>query len=885
MGVLLLLWLGLRGSGDLTAGDVSSPGGEPRSRAGLELQPERPEDVGARGGADAGSTPPLAEAPTEEEGVLEVEVLAGERPVPGANVRLYWRGARDPILDEVAWRLASTGTTDAQGRARLASRPGGYLVAVHAEGHAPLRRQVQRPYGEERTRVRLVLERGHSLTGRTVVAGTNEPLPLVELVLTAHADPPDIRIRPDAPPEERVYATSNERGDFRVEGLSSGVYLLEARAPGHARQVLRRVEIPAPAPLTVALQAAGVIEGFVVDAQERPVANAEVEVRGPTPQSVTTGEGGGFSVEVGSGSHLLSARHGAEAGAVDKSLFVRAGQTVRDVRIRLGPGAVLEGRVVARATGTAVAGASVSVIPSSHFVSVGPVGSTGDAGRTVTDPTGHFALKGLTAGGYNLVVDAPGYSRLTRRGVMVAAGERFPLELQLEGTGTVEGHVRDSAGAPLQGVRVGGGLRWAGGWGSAAAEALTDAQGYYRLGGLSLGRMNLTANWEGAALGATQIVDVKEEETARVDFTLERTGILEGVVRTERGSPPSEPVTVSVHPSAPSSSMVGQSARGSLDSTGRFRMALPPGSYRVMLLSDSRRLGGNPPVQSVEIEAGRTVQLELGWREESSEALRIKGLVLEPDGAPSPFARVMISAEVFLNGGGMSTFTDEEGRFVFSHEPRGQPKAGLLKVTARNGGRSGETRQAIKEGEQEVVVTLRPGASVRGRVVRADGQPVRGFTVGLQLPPQVFFPGSLTHEFPGERFELSDVPTEPVTLVVRTVDGATGKALLTPVVGTTAEVEVSVAPGISVRGRVVDAATNAPLAGAFVRLKEQEEYFFKTAVDGRFSLKDLSPGEGTLEIRAPLDGVGERQVKLVRGQTLDVGDVPVRQTPGNGAPR
>jgi hypothetical protein len=52
----------------------------------------------------------------EAEGVLEVEVLAGERPLPGASVRLYWRGPRDPNLGEVAWRLVGSGSTDAQGR-------------------------------------------------------------------------------------------------------------------------------------------------------------------------------------------------------------------------------------------------------------------------------------------------------------------------------------------------------------------------------------------------------------------------------------------------------------------------------------------------------------------------------------------------------------------------------------------------------------------------------------------------------------------------------------------------------------------------------------------------------------------------------------------------
>ena len=39
---------------------------------------------------------------------------------------------------------------------------------------------------------------------------------------------------------------------------------------------------------------------------------------------------------------------------------------------------------------------------------------TTDAGRAVTDPSGYVALKGLSAGGYELVVDAPGYSSASR---------------------------------------------------------------------------------------------------------------------------------------------------------------------------------------------------------------------------------------------------------------------------------------------------------------------------------------------------------------------------------------------------------------------------------------------------------------------------------------
>ncbi|HEX8698395.1 MAG TPA: carboxypeptidase regulatory-like domain-containing protein, partial [Myxococcaceae bacterium] len=307
--------------------------------------------------AKAEHTPSLAQSPGEADGVLEVEVLAGGRPWPGASVRLYWHGEREPSSGQIAWRLAGSGVTDARGGLRLASRPGIYLVAVRAPGYAPRVREVIRPSGEPRTSLRLALEPGQVLTGRTVVHGTNELLPLVELVLTAHGRDLEPWQRAEAPDEERVYATSDGRGNFRIEGLAPGRYLLEARAPGHTRAVLSQVELPMERPLTVALRAAGVIEGFVVDAQGRPAADAEVHVSGKPAQRVTTGAGGGFSVEVEPGVHTVSARRGEEAGTLDKPVVSTAGSTVREVRIRLGQGSVLQGRVVARTSGGPVVGA------------------------------------------------------------------------------------------------------------------------------------------------------------------------------------------------------------------------------------------------------------------------------------------------------------------------------------------------------------------------------------------------------------------------------------------------------------------------------------------------------------------------------------------------
>src|SRR5204862_426898 len=73
----------------------------------------------------------------------------------------------------------------------------------------------------------------------------------------------------------------------------------------------------------------------------------------------------------------------------------------------------------------------------------------GDAGRAVTDPTGTFAVGGLPPGSYDVAVTADGYSTVTRNGITVDNGQRFPLRIDLHATGSVEEIVRDGAGRAL----------------------------------------------------------------------------------------------------------------------------------------------------------------------------------------------------------------------------------------------------------------------------------------------------------------------------------------------------------------------------------------------------------------------------------------------------
>jgi hypothetical protein len=131
---------------------------------------------------------------------------------------------------------------------------------------------------------------GATLEGSTVERESRSPVPFVELTLVP---------RPSA---ERHFASSDARGAFRFEGLVPGEYQLEARAPGHAPKRLARVHVPSTG-ITVELEGAAFIEGFVELPDGKPAAQARVSAFGVDEAATSeTGPGGGFSLDVPPGS-------------------------------------------------------------------------------------------------------------------------------------------------------------------------------------------------------------------------------------------------------------------------------------------------------------------------------------------------------------------------------------------------------------------------------------------------------------------------------------------------------------------------------------------------------------------------------------------------------
>ena len=788
-----------------------------------------------------GSTPGLSQLASADDGFVEARILAQGKPRLGAHVRLYLRGRTDPNTAQVDWRFAGAADSGPGGIARIPARPGVYLIAARSETFAPARLEFQRPAGEHVTQVSVELQPAIMLSGRTVQKGTQEAVPLALVTLTYESSR-----RPGAPAEEQARATSDARGKFHFDGLAPGHYRASAQAAGYARGALL-IDAATSKEVVVELAAAAFIEGHVTAADGAPAAGAEVTATGDDSVSAVASGTGSFSLEVSPRSWTLTARRGDEAGRAAAPVAVAAGATARGVKIQLGAAAGLTGSVVAAGTQQPIAGAQIAV---------SPYGSSGDSGRAVSDASGRFAASGLAPGSYDVVVSADGFTDQTRRGVTLQPGQQFPLRVELRRTGAVEGVVRDAALRPVPYALV----RTAStGFGPAAPplEARSDASGAYRLSGLAPGAGSFIALRDGSAQGAGASANVPEGGAARLDFQLKDEGVLTGRVRRKDGSPPPADASVLAMPVA-SRMMIHPDAGGiAIDSSGVYVASLPAGSYSVGVTGSG---AGSRGRTFVTVEAGKTAVQDLGWADAAEDAHGFGGAVLEPDGTPSPGALVEMRGGSFV----FATAADEQGAFHVDR-PRGDlPDS--FEVLAVNGGRSGSA--SVVAQQAEVTVRLRPAATLRGHLA---GGATESFRVEL-TPSGSRLGGRQLLEFTGDRFELRDLPGLPARVVVTTRDGRTAALDVPLSPGETREIEVQLQPFARMSGRLIDGATQQPLAGAAIAVEDEDA---TTAADGRFA---LSAPEGSHTLRAFRQRYRtlSKEFEVKAGQHLDLGDVAMR---------
>ncbi|HWN69499.1 MAG TPA: carboxypeptidase regulatory-like domain-containing protein, partial [Haliangium sp.] len=314
---------------------------------------------------------------------------------------------------------------------------------------------------------------------------------------------------------------------------------------------------------------------------------------------------------------------------------------------------------------------------------------------------------------------------------------------------------------------------------------------------------------------------------------------------------------------------------------GAFALrAVPPG--RLVLQAEAE---GHAPSPAVAV----TVSGEPGGRRENvvlrlTAPAPLAGRVVDEQGAGIAGATVRAlrpMSQITLP----SATTDAQGRFEVMLAP------GPVDVTATAPGFAPGRASGIAASSQAVVVTLARGGAIAGVVTgggQPDVQPLRHFTVHVV---QRAAPSGA----PGARIDFWEQGMRVVSPdgSYRVADLAPGRYSVTAAApglapveqpdvvvapGRETRVDLALAPGAALAGTVRDARSQAPVAGAVVRLSTGSELAMTyTDAAGGFAISDIAPGRRSLEVQHPgYVGRVESGLELAQGaqQRVDVALTP-----------
>lgn len=540
----------------------------------------------------------------------------------------------------------------------------------------------------------------------------------------------------------------------------------------------------------------------------------------------------------------------------------------RDVVIDLPAGGTIRGRVVEKGSRKPITSFEAGVSTSAS--GGGMVRMSPPMLRNFTSEDGSFTLKHVAPGAMTLVANAPGYAA-GRMNVDVQEGKTInDVVVELETGVRLVGKITGANGAPLSDASVSVMPSATGSFarGGSLRRTTTDANGEYTLDSLDAGEETINITHP-KHTNATRTVTLKGGET-RLDVQLEGGQRVTGVVVTESGMPVAE-----AEVRALSASGSGRSAR--TDGSGAFELeSLAAGRYRFTATKSGYT---EAKVEDVDISSGTPVRLVVGVGGTISG--RVIGLP-EKDYANTTvnaFGRSMASAAV-----------DPTGNFRIEGAPLGTVS---VQATVSSAGSFSDRRTSatltveVEPGSsQQVTLEFRGDTVIRGRVTR-NGTPFGGATVSFYARSRA--QASVSADQQG-LYSASGL--EPGEYSVTVGDGQRFSMYTTTYnVRGSDTFDIDFKAG-SVRGRVVDAATNDPIADATVQFRTaavRQSGALRSALtdpSGAFILELVPPGayvvtasgEGygnqVLDVTIAESGREGLELKLARndGATLRVVD-------------
>ena len=671
-------------------------------------------------------------------------------------------------------------------------------------------------------------------------------------------------------------ARTDGNGEYRIDGLSTGSYRVEAEGieRGFVREfyngttdfeaatlvaVTAGVDVPN---IDFALDQGGSISGTVYHPDGvTPLAEADIHAFSDTGRSgghTRSGPDGTYIIEgLPTGSFRVQAEahefgfarqfYSSTASFMDATLVaVTVGSDTPGIDFIMEAGGTISGTVVTANPGAPIAGVEVWA---------NPYDGDGFGGGAITDENGYYEITGLAPGDYRVRAQRPDgglagewYNDTTDWGlaerVPVLAGQATEnIDFDLGGGGSISGTVYMSDGTtPLAGADVWANLYDCCGGGNGA---LTAADGTFTIDGLAAADYRVRAQKEGytfeyylsttSHFSSTRVTVVQGGDTPNTDFTLDLAGTISGVVTDQVTGQPIANAFVSAN----TYDCCGEGNGTQTDANGSYVIdSLPSGTYRVSARKDgyvrefwqntSNFESSTPVVVTAPNDTGGIdFALEVGGS--------ISGVVTEVDGV-TPISNAFVRAENLGGGGGSRTLALADGTYTIDGLATGS-----YRVVAEKDGYVEEFWQetSLYESSTPVVVTppgdtgginftLETGGSISGVVTdQATGQPIPNAFVNAFLDHASGGGGTMTA--PDGNYTIDGLL--PASYIVRAQAPGFVRELWqevlrfsssTPVAVTVGAnvggIDFTLVPGGSVSGVVKAAAGGAPIDHARVFL-------------------------------------------------------------------
>jgi protocatechuate 3,4-dioxygenase beta subunit len=703
------------------------------------------------------------------------------------------------------------------------------------------------------------LLRGRALAGRVVDHAGG---PVVGATVTLRAGPESGATAPVP-----VVTTTGADGSFRFSWAAPAQNQLRVEAVGFAPQDLRDVRSGALLG-TVRLRLGERLSGrvFLADAHT-PAAAALVRFEGrATTRWTETRSDGAFVIEGVSGTGSIV------ADAEDGFGTARVSDGTSSVRLVLAPSAVVTGRVLE--------GRSRQPVPGIRIMGRSARG----ASVAFSGVDGTYELRGLAPGSYSISADDPRFVEWSREGVVLQSGEPVSVDVPLARGATLTGRVVDEDGVPVDGakgrLRTGGESSLRAFMRSFRGEAAfrTKRDGSFRAGRLPPGAQQaLTVShpdFEARTVGG---IDLAPGGSRSVTVVLPRGRVVRGIVKDHEGRP------LAGAEVRLSRSFTFRSGRGQIGfiggpmgrppletgPDGRFEIrGLAPEPCRIDVSKEGFTREAIDPVEVPEPDDIEPLEVIL------RPAATVSGFVRTRSGdglpgyrvAASPRGSPMVSRPLGLLS---QEATGPDGAFLIDGLTPGESYD--LQVLSQDS--LGPRRSDVVAPADDVEVTVAGPGGIRGAVLDAEGRAVTDFEVSYRRPEGAggvrfrFSPAGppgldrsrITVHADDGSFALGEVPAGTWTVEARAKGYQAGRAagIVVEEGRTTEAVQVRLAAGGVIRGRVLDGRTaravldaqvEARISGGGIGRMRFDPFdggagaSVPTDADGRFEIQGLAPG-------------------------------------------